>query len=70
MTANHKILDKRKRRKAYLKAKRKANPLIGKRKLEKRKIFLQLVKKFFRNNLIVARRLWWSSPARSEISPC
>lgn len=40
MTANHKILDKRKRRKAYLKAKMKANPLIGKNKLEKRKEFI------------------------------
>lgn len=39
MTANHKILDKRKRRKAYLKAKRKANPLIGKSKLEKKEKF-------------------------------
>jgi len=40
MTANHKILDKRKRRRAYIKAKMKANPLIGQNKLKKRKEFI------------------------------
>lgn len=40
MTANHKILDKRKRRRAYIKIKMKTNPLIGQNKLEKRKEFI------------------------------